>query len=266
MLISGFRFRSDRIDFETHLLYVTLIADLSVGLKLDGSVKPTLTKKELPKLTDKINLAKLTKKSIDDEGTIVSIDKEFSTASVLWLPIKTYYLVYHLLCIVDCLLSGKASSLTAGHHDCVDLFTQRLEKGEIKFSNPMLNTVFDNKILTFVTKPGTHLKLGVSDDVTFKLLMKKVAKDKIENYKIVNGLSGHRPKDRARINKFTTNLKVSVFDFFHLMRLRMNYRNLNFVDSIPAKDTKVYFEKYHLATENFYQAIARYVNDLTKQV
>jgi hypothetical protein len=266
MLVSDFRFKTERLDFETHLQYVSLICDLSAGLKISGIAKPKLSKKDLDKLKDKIQLIKLTKISIDNEGSIVAFDKEYSTASVLWLPIKTYYLIYHLLCTIDCLISGKVSSLTAGHHDCVNLFTSLLEKGEIQFNNPRLNLVFENKILDFVTKSGEHLKVGVSEDIVYQLLMKKVANGKIENFKIVNGLSARKIKDKARIENFKSNLKISVFDFFHLMRLRMNYRNLNFVDNIPAKDTKVYFEKYHASSENFYKALSRYVNELIKQM
>jgi len=252
----------DRIDFKTHLKYTDLIVNLSHGLKISGTLTPKLSKTDVAKLQDKIKLIRLTKTSIDNENAIVSFDKEYSTASVLWLPIKTYYLMYHLLCVIECLLSGKLSSLTLKHYDCVSLFTQMLERGEIKFSNPRLNTTFDNTILNFTSKLGEHLRSNVSEDVLYQLIMKKTAKEKVNNYKIVYGLSGKKLKDKIRIKSFESNIKISIFDFFHLMRLRMNYRNLNFIDNIPASYTKMYFEKYHNSSNNFYNALSKYANEL----
>lgn len=140
-----------------------------------------------------------------------------------------------------------------------------LETGEIQFNKPLLNGVYGEEILSFTTSSGEHLKATVSDEVVYKLLMKKVANNKIDNYKIVQGLSGKRPKDRIRIAKFKKNMKVSIFDFFHIMRLRMNYRNLNFVDGVPSSDTKVYFEKYYTSANNFYDCLKEYMEELLKK-
>lgn len=255
---------SGRLDFETHLKYATLIAELSDDLKIISTITPKLSATDSNKLKDKIQLVKLTKASIDQEYQIVSIDKDYSSASVLWLPIKTYYLVYHLLCITDCLITGKMSSLTAGHHDCVDIFTKMIKDSTLQFNKPLLNSVFDQTIFNFVSQSGEHLRRGVSDDVVYKLTMKKVANGKIDNYKIVNGLSGRRTKDKIKIDNFKKRMNVSIFDFFHLMRLRMNYRNLNFVDNIPSSDTKVYFEKYYTSADNFYKCFSKYINELIK--
>ncbi|AKM78520.1 MAG: hypothetical protein UX49_C0021G0010 [Candidatus Wolfebacteria bacterium GW2011_GWC2_46_275] len=264
MAIYAPRPTSDRLDFETHLKYAALIAKLSNNLEIISSPNSKLPKSEGGKLKDKIQLVRLTKKSIDQEYEIVCFDEDYSSASVLWLPVKTYYLIYHLLCISDCIISGKMSSLTAGHHECVNAFTKMLESSEIQFNKPLLNLVFGEEILSFTTQAGEHLKTGVADDTIYRLLMKKVANDKIDNYKIVNGLSGRRTKDKIRIDNFKRNIKVSIFDFFHLMRLRTNYRNLNFVDNIPASGTKLYFEKYYISADNFYKCFTKYINELMK--
>jgi len=264
MLLHSFRFKSNRLDFETHLKYASLIEELSRGLKISSSLVPKLKSSQIDLLKDKIQLVKLTKTSIDQEYKIVLVDKEYSSASVLWLPIKTYYLLYHLLCITDCLITGKTTSLTAGHHDCVNTFNALLKKSEIQFNKPLLNSVFDPTILNFVSKSGEHLRNDAQDDRVYSLIMKKVANGKIDNYKIVQGLSGRRPKDKVRIANFTKNMEVSIFDFFHLMRLRMNYRNLDFVDNIPSSDTKVYFEKYYTSADNFYKCFSTYINELIK--
>jgi hypothetical protein len=265
VLITSSRFKTERLDFETHLKYATLIAKLSSKLKVTSSLIPKLKASDVPKLKDKIQLVKLTKLSLDQEYKIVALDKDYSTASVLWLPIKSYYLLYHLLCITDCIITGKITSLSAGHHDCVDVFNKMLKDKEISFGEPMFNTVFDESILDFTTKSGEHLKASVSDDTVYRLIMKKVANGKIDNYKIVFALSGRRTKDKVKIDRFRKNIEVSIFDFFHLMRLRTNYRNLNFVDDVPSADTKAYFEQYYQSADNFYKCFTDYINELIKK-
>ncbi len=258
------RFRTERYDFETHLIYAELLERLSDAVTVSTQQTAKLSSSDAEKLKEKIQLVKLTKKSIDQEYEIVTFDKEYSTASVLWLPIKTYYLIYHLICILECLLTGNLKHLSGGHSTLVSEFAKKLEKSDLEFSNTQLNLVFDQDILNFKTKSGEHLHHGVADDTLYKLLMKKVAKEKIANFKITNALDARKGADKARIVKFTNSLKVSIFDYFYLMRLRTNYRNSNFIDDLPSKDTKVYFEKYYSASCNFYSATTKLINQLMK--
>lgn len=260
------RLKSDRNDFETHLLYVSLICRLSKKCSLTCHKKPTLKKEGLVAVKEKTSLIKLTKNSIDDENKIVEFDKEYSTASVLWLPIKTYYLVYHLMCVIDFLIKGDKKSLSSKHQENIENFNSMLENGELVFDKALLNQVFDNSILNFKTNSGEHFKQSASDELIYKLIMKKVAKEKVENYKIVNGLSARKKKEKERINRFVNGMKVSIFDFFYLMRLRTNYRNLNFIENVPSKDTKVYFEKYYSSADNFYKALGGLANGLIKKI
>lgn len=257
----------DRKDFETHLKYVSLIARLAQGLSVSCSVSPTLPKEKLPQIADKRKLIVLTRQSIKDEYGIVQIDAEYSTASVLWLPIKAYYLAYHLLCLIDYMLTGKATVLRAKHGECVDRFTSMLVDGSLQFSEPLFNQVFDKSILNFKTQSGEHLRFNVSDDVLFKLAMKKIALEKIETFKTMGGITETRTKkNRDRVEKYKQTLSVSVFDFFYQMRLRMNYRNSDFIDDIPAAQIKTYFEQYCRAADRFYTAFSGFANKLIASI
>lgn len=263
MNLQDYRLKSNRNDFETHLKYISLIADLSNDLKVTSVTNPVLSKVEVQKLDQKILLAKLTKESLDQEYKIVFMDGDYSLSAVLWLPIKVYYLIYHLLCIIDCIEIGKVSSLNTGHYACIGNFTCKLENSNFQFNNFILNSVFSDSILTFKTQSGEHLKYGVSDDVIYMLIMKNIANAKIEEYKRKGGLTLR--KDKIKIDKFKSNLKVSIFDYFHLMRLRMNYRNMNFLENIPANDTKLYFDKYYIASDNIYKCLSDYINSLIRK-
>lgn len=266
-IFEDIRFPSDRLDFETHLRYVSRLAKLSAGLSVSSAVIPLLSKDKLESLNTKQQLIALTKKSIEDEFKIVQFDKEYSTASVLWLPIKTYYLTYHLLCIIDSLLTGSSGSLTMKHQKCVDGFSKMLTDGSLVFSQPLFNKVFDRTILNFRTVSGEHLRTTVGNDIVFKLLMKKVANDKISNYKITVGIPNTRgKKNREKVEKFKSNLTISVFDYFYLMRLRLNYRNYDFIDNVPSSDTKAYFEEYYKTADNFYQCFNNFKNQLITDI
>jgi hypothetical protein len=247
------RLISERLDFETHLKYATRLADLSNGLSATSNIKPMLNKDRIKDLEAKLQLIRLTIKSIKDEYKIVQFDSEYSTASVSWLPIKTYYLIYHLLCIIDYILTNDPASLSANHNQCIRAFSKRLSDQSIQFNKPLLNEVFDKSIFGFTSTSGEHLRKNVSDDVIFKLLMKKVARYKIKNYMITQSIPNLRQKKhKEKMNRFKNSFSLSIFDFFYLMRLRLNYRDFNFIDNIPASDTKVYFEEYYKAAENFY--------------
>ncbi len=257
----------DRLDFETHLKYVSLLAKLSKGVSVTCTLKPKLNKSKLGSLKNKLQLIELTKKSIQDEYKIVQIDKEYSTASVLWLPIKTYYLAYHLLCITDYLITDNPHSLSEKHSKCIETFTKMLSDGTLKFSEALLNNVYDKSILNFRTTSGEHLRSSVNDETVYKLLMKKIAKEKIENFKVSNGILEVRTKkNKDKVEKFKNNLSVSIFDFFYLMRLRMNYRNFDFIDDIPSTNTKIYFEEYYKTAGHFYVACSNLKNKLISDI
>lgn len=267
MFYGSTRIPSDRPDFETHLKYASRLAKLTTGLSATCSIKPALDKKKVTNLQNKLKLVELTKQSIKDEYEIVQFDKEYSTASVLWLPIKTYYLTYHLLCAIEYLLSGDETALSAKHYECMDTFTQKLADGTLTFSEPLLNIVFDKSILNLRESRGAHLKTNVPDEDIYKLLMKKVANDKIEEYKKYKGIPNVRSAgNKEKVEKFKNTMTVSIFDFFHLMRLRMSYRNFDFIDDVPSSDTKAYFEQYYKASDYFYVSLNNLKNKIIADI
>lgn len=251
----------DRKDFGTHLKYVSLIARLAQGITVVCSTPPTLPKAKLGLIADKRRLIVLTRQSIKDEYGIVQIDAEYATASVLWLPIKAYYLAYHLLCLIDFMLTGKSAVLRAKHGECIERFTAMLRDGSLQFSEPLFNQVFDKSILNFKTKSGEILRNSVPDDVLYRLAMKKIALEKIETFKSMGGITETRSKkNRDKVERYKQTLAVSIFDFFYQMRLRMNYRNSDFIDDIPAANIKVYFGEYCNAADRFYSCFSNLAN------
>jgi len=254
---------SERIDFKTHLIYVERLAKLSHGLSVKCQIKPLLKKSKLDDIKSKLHLIELTKKSLEDEHRIVDIDKEYSLASVLWLPMKTYYLLYHLLSVIDYILTENKTSLSITHEGCLGVFSKRLRNSEIEFSEKRFNDLFTKDILDFRSKSGEHLRRSATDDVIYKLVMKKIGIYKKGNYMLKAGIDLRTKKGREKMRKYLLNkFSVSIFDFFYLMRIKSTYRDFNFIDDMPAIDTKRYFYNYYATADNFYTCLNNLKNKL----
>jgi hypothetical protein len=255
-----------RVDYLTHYTYVTRLEKLSQALTVACSVTPKLAKCELARAAAKSKLVDLTWQSIKDEQQIVDADEEYSTASVLWLPVKTYYLLYHILSIIDFMISGEPQSLTIQHGEITDVFTRRVQSQELILSEPRFNAVFDRRIFTFKEKSGAHLSTTASDELIYTLVMKKIALYKLENKRLARHWNLKRAKDREKQVAYVANMSVSIFDFFYLMRIKSNYRGFNFIADIPASDTAKYFRAYFQTAANFYSCFWTLKRDLEAQL
>jgi hypothetical protein len=242
-----------RLDFQTHLKYASTLARLSGGISVSCSITPTINVAQLDQVDDKLRLIELTRQSIEDECRIVELDQDFSSASVLWLPIKSYYLIYHLLSIIDFILTGQNSSLRVHHGELSNRFTNKLGSDQIQFSQPLFNCVCDQSIFNFKSKPGEHLSSSVADPVIYNLIMKKTATYKKNEHKVNAKLNLRMLVDRGKMKNYLTNrFKVSIFDYFYQMRIKLNYRDFDFVSGVSANATKRYFNTYHEMVNNFY--------------
>src|ERR1700674_4423599 len=185
-----------RADYTTHYTYVSRLNRLSRALVVTCTLTPKLRKSELQKAAGKLNLVELTWQSIKDELNIVDADEEYSTASVLWLPVKTYYLLYHVLSIIDFMMSGDLRSLTIKHGDFTDTFARRIQNRELILSEPRFNQVFDQNIFGFKEVSGEHLRNDASDELIYTLVMKQIATYKLENQRLIRGWNLRSRSDR----------------------------------------------------------------------
>jgi hypothetical protein len=262
----GYCRAQDRIDFETHYIYVSRLNQLSRNLSVRSTSPQKLTRTEFRKAERKLRLIELTAKSINDELSIVKADPDYSTASVLWLPVKTYYLLYHLLSVLDFMATGDPRSLVISHVQCTATFTRRLADQELVFSQPRFNQVFDKDIFNFKESSGQHLRNDASDALIYCLIMKKIAAYKLEDQHLLKGWNLRSPKGREKRDTYKARLILSIFDFFYLMRIKSNYRGLRFIDDIPAEDTARYFRSYFQTARNFYACFSRLKTELERNL
>lgn len=158
----------DRPDFVTHFRYVERLESLSRGITLDcEATKPRVNASALRLAEGKRQLIALTQQSLEKERSIVDFDPEYSQAAVLWLPVKAYYLLYHVLSLIEFLRTGDPRALSFGHVKFIEKLTQELDQGRFKFSTPWFNTVFRRQILEFREKSGAHLSPYADDNLIF---------------------------------------------------------------------------------------------------
>jgi hypothetical protein len=257
-----------RPKFTTHYRYVECLRRLSANLTATCNKGPAVSKAEIASAGDKFRLIELTWRSIMQERTIVAADSEYSTAAVLWLPVKAYYLLYHILSSMEFMLSGERANLRMSHADCLKEFAHRLRRGELVFSEARFNAVFDHRILQFTEPSGAHLSARATDDVVFPLIMKKIGLYKIEYYKRNAKLNMRKAQDRAKLKEYIASPKftVSIFDFFYFMRIKSSYRDFNFINDVPAARTAEYFGAYYQTADNFYQAFRGLGNQLVAAI
>lgn len=169
-------------DYRTHYIYIKCLSKL-----IDDSVLFSKLKSNdggLPFLKKKENLIKLTKKSLKDEHKIVCMDNEYSYACTSWLPVKIYYLLFNQFLTIEYIIKGDEGIFSTSHINCIKNFTNKLENGEIEFSDSILNQVFDRSILNYRSGiAGANLSLNTDLDIIYKLIMKKVANYKLENWR-----------------------------------------------------------------------------------
>ena len=244
---------SDRQAYDTHYNYIGCLCELLRDVTLNTTV--SIKKASIPEIDTKKNLIELTKKSLNDEYKIVRIDQDYSYASTSWLPVKSYYLIFNILLTIEYIYKIQSESFRLSHTACVKEFNRKLEVGEIIFSNDLLNQVFDRSIFSYTIKSGANLSSKIDLKDRYKMTMRKIAIYKSEDWKAKQGINLRTSSGKAQYEKYLSTLKVSIFDFPYLMRIRSNYRDFAFIDNVTSADTANYFKRYFFFTLYFVKAL-----------
>ena len=116
-------------DFLTHLHYTKCVNMLARNLILTEnlSIKNKI-KKESKYLRKKMNLIKLTLKSIKGEYRTIIENPDFAELYVSWISVKSYYLIFNSLLILDYLITTQELSFNLSHEKAIERFKQYLTK------------------------------------------------------------------------------------------------------------------------------------------
>ena len=243
----------ERQSYDTHHNYIRCLCRLVHGTILNAT--QTLNKAPIPLIDTKNNLVALTKRSLRDEFDIVQIDNDYSYASTSWLPVKSYYLVFNTLLSIEYTYKIQSNNFIMSHTGCIEEFSRKLRDGEIVFSQPILNQVFDQSILSYKTTTGANLSGRTPEDEMYKLAIRKIAKYKVDDFKRSGRLNLKRKAHKIQLHAYLETFKVSIFDFPYFMRIRANYRDFAFIEGISATETANYFNTYYNFTQEFVRSL-----------
>jgi hypothetical protein len=141
-------------------------------------------------------------------------------------------------------------------------FTNMLERGEIIFTNPLLNQIFDGTIFNLKEVVGANLSRRIDIDRRFQMAMRKVSIYKKDEWKRKRNLNFRTLQGRTKRDNYIKNFKISIFEFPYYMRIRSNYRDFAFIEGVSSLDTKNYFETYFSFIMNLFIALEKFKSDL----
>jgi hypothetical protein len=250
------------VSFATHYKYLNFFSRHSQGLKITSNSQSLKGSYEDHYFVKKKTLIDLIKKSLDEDLKVVNLDISYANPALLWIPIKSYYLIYHQLSVIEYLESGDKHLLSIKHIECMASIGKKIEERTIQFNSNYFNQFADRNILDFAEEIGEHLRMNVSDETLFKLAMKKIATESHNDYQRVNALNLRTIEGRARLLKFRTTRKFCFFDYLYVMRIKASYKGLSFLDRIPDVDACTFIKDYHALTINIYNCLDEYIANI----
>ena len=164
------------------------------------------------------------------------------------------------------MITGDKSLLGISHTNCLKSLASRIGDGLICFNNPLFNLSYDKSILSFRSRSGEVLSHTISDETIINLIMKKVARDKLDDIQGRNRINRRTAKGRKDYEREMSKLKISIVDFFYSMRIRTNYKDMSFIDEVESELARIYFIEYYNAANNFYACFNELKNDLIGKI
>jgi len=206
-------------------------------------------------------LAHITSNSIQGEKDACDREKSYSQVASPWIPVKCYYRLYYLESTLLYLLDGSLVGFSHGGHSRVkQAIVRHLQSGTLVLSGKHaaeLSRIVDwQTAKDYRTTSGANITEGyhcTSDCI--ESLRKKISEyieiDWKQSEKIVN----YRTM-AARTKKVTLLYpkEFSLLDYFYWMRIKANYRDVDFLDfdnNVNEEDAYEYLTYYVRATNNY---------------
>ncbi len=248
-------------EFLTHSNYVKCLKNLSEKVVFDCEY--SVDKLKFGKsLRIKIKLINLTHGNIIEEYKKISSFREYSVICSSWIPVKSYYLIFNLLLVLNYLLTNDEICLKKRHWELLADFKKLLKSKKAKFNKVFFNfCIGANKILSWQIPKSENLKRVNIDRIKrVKQILKilyRYSKEDYKSRKNIKRLSGKKLID------FNNNSSISLFDFFYWYRIKANYRDMEFIDEgVPVEDFFIFYKNYFLLTINFYSALMGQINKM----
>lgn len=253
---------------KTHYNYIKCIGMQISGISIAISSTPTV-KLDPAKILLFENLAKLTRQSIRDEIEMCSRQQEYSQVAAPWIPVKCYYRIYYLESVFIYLLTGSQVGFSHGGHAGIrKAMRNEINTGNITFSNPEYgkNVLLKDARLHSLTSGANLSDLFYSTPDCLKSVRKKLSEYMELHFKEQNRISNYRTSvNRALRDTFFDRTQVNLTDFFYWMRIKANYKDVDYLDfdnDISPNDAFVYIREYAAAQDIYAFALEKAITHL----
>jgi len=252
----------------THLNYLANLSAISSGISIECRISEQKRINESEELNNKIKLLKLTKINLDEEFKMIKSFPNFAQSSVSWVSIKSYYLFFNLLLIMEYLIWPDEAVFKKSHKKTMSTFVKYIKEGNIIFNKSLFNVILScYEALNFKAKPGENLKiLNVDPERRIKQTLKKIVRYKLNELRKENNFPNFRKKKAKEKRTELLNSDVHICEFFYWYRIRANYWDLDFLceQNINSKYFVMFYENYFKLIDNLYRAFKVIINKLAK--
>lgn len=256
--------------FKTHLNYVKCMDKLTNGIGISISINPTahLNPTRIRKFEQ---LAKITKTSIEGELRACTSQKAYAQVASPWIPVKCYYYLYYLESIFMYLLSASEIGFRHGGHKGIrEGLASSLKSNQIIFTGPQATSF--STIVTWATAESFKTS-GSTIDPHYFLCgdCDKSLRGKLAEYIEIDWKQSKRIKDyrtKAAKNSKVVDLmptEFSLIDYFYWMRIKSNYRDLDFLDfdnNVNESDAFEFLTYYIRSTFKYADALLAAITSL----
>ena len=180
-------------DFQTHLNYVLFMEDFSnrldIKLNMDINTKAKFKKTSLSK---KLKFIKMIKENLEDEYEKSTQEIEFAKICSMWIPVKSYYLIFNQLLVLCSLINNNEENLNYSHKKSIVNFRKMIKEGIISFNKDDFNKVYSCLETTnFKTKMGDNLREDIEEELRIKGILKKLCSYKFRSEEHTSELQSH---------------------------------------------------------------------------
>lgn len=253
--------------FKTHLNYVKCIHKSLEDYRISINLRPTKPLSH-PKIEKFETLSKITATSIDSELRACIDQPSYCQVVAPWIPVKCYYRLYYLESVFIYLLDSSESVFKHGGHTKVrDSLHQLFERGDLS-GNVTLNRVTNiGGNLAHKLVSGANIRSGYyADPECISSVERKISEYKELSWKDSRGFKNFKSRLAQQERKdFRSTQSIQLLDFFYWMRIKANYRDVDFLDfdiDISPEDALEYVKHYVWATERYASALSGAITEL----
>ncbi len=254
----------DHAEFITHANYLEFLKKTSENLKIIHKSNISRRIKEDKKLSQKVFLIDLTLTNLREEFKIILKYQEYAVVCVSWIPVKSYYVIFNLLIILEYLMSGSSSYLSVTHTGALKYLKKLIKDGDLRFEPQEFNNVHTVREVKGWKIPRYEnlKKVAANPQIRYKQVVRKLLDYQKEQYKRhgrIDRLSGKSLQEFERVSS------INLCEFFYWYRIKANYRDMEFIDKgVPIEKFKEFYEHYFYLTLTFYKTLKAEINHIAK--